>query len=259
MTESLATVAYIGAIILFILSLVGLSNPETARRGNLFGMLGMAIAVLATVLGPRVTSGGIATIVIALVIGGAVGLYAAKKVQMTQMPELVALMHSLVGLAACLVGFASYVDTSVVYQGAEKTIHLVEIYVGILIDRIELIDAVAENLPVPDASIDTIVLTWTLCSLDDAPAALAEMRRVLRPGGALLFCEHGLAPDAAVARWQRRLTPAWRRIAGNCHLDRDVPGLLDAAGFRLDEVETGYLGGPRPLTWMTSGLARPAG
>ena len=128
------------------------------------------------------------------------------------------------------------------------------------IDRpIELIDAVAENLPVPDASIDTIVLTWTLCSLDDAPAALAEMRRVLRPGGALLFCEHGLAPDAAVARWQRRLTPAWRRIAGNCHLDRDVPGLLDAAGFRLDEVETGYLGGPRPLTWMTSGLARPAG
>jgi NAD(P) transhydrogenase subunit beta len=136
MTESLATVAYIGAIILFILSLGGLSNPETARRGNLFGMLGMAIAVLATVLGPRVTSGGIATIVIALVIGGAVGLYAAKKVQMTQMPELVALMHSLVGLAACLVGFASYVDTSVVYQGAEKTIHLVEIYVGILIGAV---------------------------------------------------------------------------------------------------------------------------
>ena len=136
MTESLVTVAYIGAIILFILSLGGLSNPETARRGNLFGMLGMAIAVLATVLGPRVTSGGIATIVIALVIGGAVGLYAAKKVQMTQMPELVALMHSLVGLAACLVGFASYVDTSVVYTGAEKTIHLVEIYAGILIGAV---------------------------------------------------------------------------------------------------------------------------
>ena len=136
MSASLATVAYIGATILFILSLGGLSNPETARRGNLFGMLGMAIAVFATVLGPRVTAGGVPYIVAALVVGGAIGLYAAKKVQMTQMPELVALMHSLVGLAACLVGFASYVDTSVVYQGAEKTIHLVEIYVGILIGAV---------------------------------------------------------------------------------------------------------------------------
>jgi H+-translocating NAD(P) transhydrogenase subunit beta len=136
MSSSLATVAYLGAIILFILSLGGLSNPETARRGNLFGMVGMAIAVLATIFGPRVTAGGIPWIVVALVIGGAVGLYAAKKVQMTQMPELVALMHSLVGLAACLVGFASYVDTSVVFTGAEKTIHAVEIYVGVLIGAV---------------------------------------------------------------------------------------------------------------------------
>jgi H+-translocating NAD(P) transhydrogenase subunit beta len=136
MSSSLATVAYLGAIILFILSLGGLSNPETARRGNLFGMVGMTIAVLATILGPRVTGAGIPWIVVALVIGGAVGLYAAKKVQMTQMPELVALMHSLVGLAACLVGFASYVDTSVVFTGAEKTIHAVEIYVGVLIGAV---------------------------------------------------------------------------------------------------------------------------
>ena len=104
MTSSMATMAYIGATILFILSLGGLSNPETARRGNLFGMVGMAIAVLATVLGPRVTAAGIPWIVGALVVGGAIGVIAAKKVQMTQMPELVALMHSLVGLAACLVG-----------------------------------------------------------------------------------------------------------------------------------------------------------
>ena len=136
MTASLATVAYLGAIILFILSLGGLSNPETARRGNLFGMLGMAIAVVATVLGPRVTLNGIGYIVAALVIGGAIGLYAAKKVQMTQMPELVALMHSLVGLAACLVGFASYVDTSTKLEGAEKVIHEVEVYVGILIGAV---------------------------------------------------------------------------------------------------------------------------
>jgi NAD(P) transhydrogenase subunit beta len=137
MTQSLAVVAYIGATILFILSLGGLSNPETARRGNLFGMIGMTIAVVATVLSPRVTAAGIPWIVGALVVGGAIGLFAAKKVQMTQMPELVALMHSLVGLAACLVGFASYVDTSTVFPTpAEKVIHEVEIYVGILIGAV---------------------------------------------------------------------------------------------------------------------------
>ncbi|MDN7488878.1 MULTISPECIES: Re/Si-specific NAD(P)(+) transhydrogenase subunit beta [unclassified Burkholderia] len=136
MTSNLTTVSYIGAAILFILSLGGLANPETARRGNLLGMIGMLIAVLATVLGPRVSVEGVPYIVAALVVGGAVGLYAAKKVQMTQMPELVALMHSLVGLAACLVGFASYIDTSVQFTGAEHAIHEVEIYVGILIGAV---------------------------------------------------------------------------------------------------------------------------
>ncbi len=137
MTSSLATVSYIAATILFILSLGGLANPETARRGNLFGMIGMTLAVLATVLGPRVTPAGYAWIVGALTVGGGVGLFAAKKVQMTQMPELVALMHSLVGLAACLVGFASYVDTSTVFPtAAEKSIHEMEIYIGILIGAI---------------------------------------------------------------------------------------------------------------------------
>ena len=137
MTSSLATVSYIGATILFILSLGGLANPETARRGNLFGIVGMAIAVLATILGPRVTPAGIPWIIGALAVGGGIGLFAAKKVQMTQMPELVALMHSLVGLAACLVGFASYVDTSTVFATeAEKSIHEMEIYIGILIGAV---------------------------------------------------------------------------------------------------------------------------
>ncbi|EYC50332.1 pyridine nucleotide transhydrogenase [Hylemonella gracilis str. Niagara R] len=136
MSLSLATVAYLGAAILFILSLGGLSNPETSRRGNLFGIIGMALAVLATIFGPRVSTDGIAWIIIALLIGGGIGLYAAKVVKMTQMPELVALMHSLVGLAACLVGFASYVDTSIQYQDAEKVIHEVEIYIGILIGAV---------------------------------------------------------------------------------------------------------------------------
>jgi len=133
MTSSLTTVAYVGAIILFILSLGGLSNPETSRRGNLYGIIGMTIAVLATIIGPHVGVAGIPWIVGAMVAGGTIGLYAARTVQMTQMPELVALMHSLVGLAACLVGYASYVDTSASYTGVEKTIHEIEIYIGILI------------------------------------------------------------------------------------------------------------------------------
>jgi NAD(P) transhydrogenase subunit beta len=136
MSASLATVSYIGAIILFILSLGGLSNPESSRRGNLYGIIGMTIAVLATVFGPRVTAAGIPWIIGAMVVGGGIGLYAARTVQMTQMPELVALMHSLVGLAAVLVGFASYIDTSTVLTGAEKTIHEVEVYVGILIGAV---------------------------------------------------------------------------------------------------------------------------
>jgi NAD(P) transhydrogenase subunit beta len=136
MTESLTIVAYLGAAILFILSLGGLSNPETARRGNVYGIVGMAIAVLATVFGPRVTLAGLPWIVGAMTVGGAIGLYAARVVKMTQMPELVALMHSLVGLAACLVGFASYIDTSIAYTGVEKTIHEVEIYIGILIGAV---------------------------------------------------------------------------------------------------------------------------
>ena len=136
MSTTLLTATYLGAALLFILSLGGLSNPETSRRGNLYGILGMAIAVLATVLGPRVAAAGIPWIIGAMLAGGAIGLAAAKKVQMTQMPELVALMHSLVGLAACLVGYASYIDTSITFAGAEKTIHEIEIYVGVLIGAV---------------------------------------------------------------------------------------------------------------------------
>jgi NAD(P) transhydrogenase subunit beta len=136
MSANLSSIAYIGATILFILSLGGLSNPETARRGNLYGIVGMTIAVLATVFGPRVTMAGIPWIVGAMAVGGSIGLVAARRVQMTQMPELVALMHSLVGLAACLVGFASYIDTSIQFAGAEKAIHELEIYVGIYIGAV---------------------------------------------------------------------------------------------------------------------------
>ena len=146
MSSSLVTVSYIGATILFVLSLGGLSNPETAKRGNWYGIIGMAIAVLATVFGSRIIGAGDQPIVVgvgylfivlAMVIGGGVGLYAARTVQMTQMPELVAIMHSLVGFAACAIGFASYIDTSTTFAThAEHVIHLLEIYIGILIGAV---------------------------------------------------------------------------------------------------------------------------
>ncbi|MSQ99840.1 MAG: Re/Si-specific NAD(P)(+) transhydrogenase subunit beta [Gammaproteobacteria bacterium] len=136
MSENLANIAYIGATILFILSLGGLANPESSRRGNFYGILGMSIAILATVMGPQITTVGFPLIIGSLVVGGAIGLYAARKIQMTQMPELVALMHSLVGLAAVLVGFASYVDTAIVLMGVEKSIHEVEIYIGTFIGAV---------------------------------------------------------------------------------------------------------------------------
>ena len=145
MNASLATVAYIGATILFILSLGGLSNQETARRGNLYGMIGMSLAVLATVFGPQVTAEGIPMIVGAMLVGAIIGLYAARKVQMTQMPELVALMHSMVGMAAALVGYATYVDpeASQNLDGAAHAIHAGEIYIGIFIGAVTFSGSVA--------------------------------------------------------------------------------------------------------------------
>src|SRR3954466_5134612 len=139
MTPSMVSVSYIAAAILFILSLGGLSNPESSRRGNLYGMIGMAIAVLATVAG-RVAPSGLAWVAGALVVGGAIGLYLARTVKMTQMPELVAFMHSLVGLVAMIVGYASYIDptASAGMSPAEVKIHHMEIYIGVLIGAVTL-------------------------------------------------------------------------------------------------------------------------
>lgn len=106
---------------------------------------------------------------------------------------------------------------------------------------VNLIPASAESLPIPDTSIDTIVVTFSLCTIPDVAAALGEMRRVLKPAGRLLFCEHGLAPDASVQRWQRRLDPLWGKIAGGCHLSRNIPQLLSDANFRCAELQSAYL------------------
>jgi NAD(P) transhydrogenase subunit beta len=134
MTEGMITTAYIAASILFILALGGLSNQETARRGNVYGILGMAIALIATIAGAQVTSYGV--LATCMVIGAVIGITVATRVQMTQMPELVAILHSFVGLAAVLVGFASYLDPESHLTGTEKSIHEVEIYLGVLIGAV---------------------------------------------------------------------------------------------------------------------------
>jgi ubiquinone/menaquinone biosynthesis C-methylase UbiE len=112
-----------------------------------------------------------------------------------------------------------------------------------------------ETIALADESVDTVVMTWTLCSIPHPMTALAQIKRVLKPDGRMLFIEHGKSPDAGVARWQDRLTPAWRKIGGGCHLNRKIDDLLRAAGFELQELQTSYLPGPRPMTYTYQGFA----
>jgi ubiquinone/menaquinone biosynthesis C-methylase UbiE len=120
------------------------------------------------------------------------------------------------------------------------------------------IEGSAEAIPLKDKSIDSVVTTWTLCTIPDVRAALGEMRRVLRPSGQLLFVEHGRSPDEKVRRWQDRLTPFWKRVGGGCHLNRPIDELLKQSGFRIEQIETGYMKGPKPMTFMYEGKARLA-
>ena len=120
---------------------------------------------------------------------------------------------------------------------------------------VELVGLSAEQIPYQDATFDTVLVTYSLCTIPDPAAALKEMRRVLTPSGKLIFCEHGLAPDASVRRWQNRLTPLWAKLAGGCHLNRDIPGLLREAGFHSADMQSMYLPGPRPLTYNYWGTA----
>jgi ubiquinone/menaquinone biosynthesis C-methylase UbiE len=122
---------------------------------------------------------------------------------------------------------------------------------------LELVEGTAEAVPLEDYSVDTVVTTWTLCSIPDANRALHEMRRVLKPGGQLLFVEHGRAPDPGVRWWQDRLTPIWKRLGGGCHLNRAIKDLIENTGFRIERLANGYMRGPKPMTFMYEGSARP--
>ena len=121
----------------------------------------------------------------------------------------------------------------------------------------DFIEGSAEAIPLEDGSVDTVVTTWTLCSIPDASRSLHEMHRVLKPAGRLLFVEHGRAPEPNVRRWQDRLTPVWKRVGGGCHLNRAIGTLVESAGFQFERIETGYMRGPRPMTFMYEGSARP--
>ncbi len=121
-----------------------------------------------------------------------------------------------------------------------------------------IIEASAEGIPLDAASADTVVTSWTLCTIPEASRALGEMRRVLRPGGRLLFAEHGLAPDDNVRKWQDRLTPLWRRCSGGCHLNRPISAMIAGAGFRFERLETGYMpSAPKTMAFLYEGSARP--
>ncbi len=121
---------------------------------------------------------------------------------------------------------------------------------------VELVEQAAEEIGFDAKSFDTVVITWTLCSIDDPLKALGEMRRVMKPDAGLIFVEHGLAPDRRVEAWQHRLNPVWKRLAGGCNLNRKIDALIREAGFHIAALETGYAKGPKPMTFVYHGLAR---
>jgi ubiquinone/menaquinone biosynthesis C-methylase UbiE len=122
---------------------------------------------------------------------------------------------------------------------------------------LRLVEGTAEAIPMENQSVDAVVTTWTMCSIPEIQSALQEMRRVLRPGGRLLFVEHGRAPEPGVRWWQDHLTPAWKHLSGGCHLNRAIEELIENAGFRIEWLDKGYMQGPRPMTFMYEGSARP--
>lgn len=160
-----------------------------------------------------------------------------------------------VGSGVNLPLYGSAVDRVCALDPSPELVRLARKRLTQAVASVWLLRGSAEHLPFADASFDTVVTTWTLCSISDPWTALNEMRRVLKPGGTLAFVEHGLSPEPKVAHSQHRLTPCWKRLSGGCHLDRKMDELVRSAGFRLDAVETGYMKGPKVGTFMYQGQA----
>jgi ubiquinone/menaquinone biosynthesis C-methylase UbiE len=144
--------------------------------------------------------------------------------------------------------------------GLEPSARLAEMAQNAAVDAdlpVVILRGRAEQIALESHSIDTAVTTWTLCSIQDVARGLAEIRRVLKPRGELLFVEHGLAPEAHISKWQRRLTPLWTPVSGGCHLDRAITRLIENAGFEIAALNTGYMRGPKLATFLYEGIARP--
>jgi ubiquinone/menaquinone biosynthesis C-methylase UbiE len=122
--------------------------------------------------------------------------------------------------------------------------------------EVRLLDLPGEEIPLDDNSVDTVLLTYTLCTIPDWRNALQQMRRVLKPGGKLIFCEHGLAPDERVRKWQDRVNPLWKKVAGGCHLNRPIPDYIEEGGFTIQTLDTGYLPGPKFAGFNYWGIAK---
>ncbi len=128
--------------------------------------------------------------------------------------------------------------------------------VGLAPFPVEFLEASAEEIPLEDGSADTVLATYALCTIPDVAAAMREVRRVLKPDGELVFCEHGLADSESLRRWQNRLQPIWGRLAGGCHLNRPIPEIIESGGFQIHGLQTELLPGPKPLTFTYWGTAR---
>ena len=162
-----------------------------------------------------------------------------------------------IGSGLNLTFYPSHVREILGLEPAPRLLEMSRSLVSRLSLPVTLIEGSAEAIPLEDHSVDTVVTTWTLCTIPAVLQALHEIRRVLKPAGQLLFVEHGLAPDDNIRKWQDRLTPAWKRIGGGCHLNRPIRTIVENAGFGITQLETGYIKGPKPMTFLYEGRATP--
>jgi ubiquinone/menaquinone biosynthesis C-methylase UbiE len=160
-----------------------------------------------------------------------------------------------IGSGLNLAFYGARVDTILGLDPATRLLEMAQDAANLSKIPVTLITGSAQDIPIDRGSIDTLVTTWTLCSIPDAAAALEEMRRVLKPDGRLLFVEHGSAPEESVRKWQNRLNPLWKKIGGGCHLNRPIRALIEGAGFRMIRLETGYANGPKPMAYFYEGSA----